>query len=81
MDIEKSVSGSHGIEQGDDLTERIVTRRDCYFLVIRIRDNVRRINVVEHSLGLLGSKQDSHGSDGWVPILVQIDPGERAVGR
>ena len=76
MDMEKSVSGSHGIEQGNDLTERVVTSRDRYFLVIRIRNNIRSINVVEYSLGLLGSKQDSHGSDGWILVLVRVNPGE-----
>ena len=81
MDMEKSVSVSHGIEQGNDLTERVITSRDRHSLIIRIRDNIRRIHVVEHSLGLLGSKQDSHGSDGWILVHVRIDPGKRTVGR
>ena len=56
MDMEKSVSGRHVIEQGNDLTKRVITRRDVHSLIIRIRDNVRRVYVVEHSLGFLGSK-------------------------
>ena len=27
------------------------------------------------------SEQDSEGSDGWIPILVRIDPFERSVGE
>ena len=73
------MSGRHGIEEGNDLTERVITSRDRNSLIIRIRDNVRRVYVVEHSLGHLGSKQDSDGSDVGVPILVRIDPFERAV--
>ena len=66
----------HRIEQGNDLTERVVTRRNRHSLVIAVSNHIRRIHVVEHSLGLLGSKQHSHGTDGWVPILVGVDPGE-----
>ena len=72
MDIEKSVPGSHGIEQGNDLPECVITRRDCHSLIIAVSNHIRRIHVVKHSLGLLGSKQDSHGSDGWIPILVGL---------
>ena len=68
----------HGIEQGNDLTDRVVTSRDRYLLIIRIRNNVRCVNVVEHEL--VWSKQESHGSDVGVPILVRI-PHECAVGR
>ena len=78
MDMEKSVPGSHGIEQGNDLTERVVTSRDRHSLVIRIRDNVRRVYVVEHSLNRM--KQDSHGSDVRILVLIRINPGKRAVG-
>ena len=67
---------SHRIEQGNDLTERVVTSRDRHSLIIRIRDNVRRIHVVEHSLGFLGSKQDSHGGDVRILVLVRVDPDE-----
>ena len=69
---------SHGIEQGNDLTERVITSRDRHSLVIRIRDNVRRVHVVEHDL--IKSKQDSHNSDIGIPILVRIVPFERTVG-
>ena len=67
---------SHGTEQGNDLTERVITRRDCHSLIIAVSNHIRRIHVVEHSLGFLGSKQYSHGSDSWIPILVGVDPGE-----
>ena len=76
MDMEKSVSGSHGIEQGNDLTERVITRRNRHSLIIAVSNHIGRIHVVEHSLGLLGSKQDSHGSDGWILVLGRINPGE-----
>ena len=76
MDMEKSVPGSHGIEQGNDLTERVVTSRDCHSLIIAVSNHIRCVHVVEHSLGLLGSKQDSHGSDGWILVLVRINPCE-----
>ena len=56
MDMENSVSGRHVIEQGNDLTERVITSRNRHSLIIRIRDNIRRVHVVEHSLGFLGSK-------------------------
>ena len=65
---------SRGIEQGNDLTERVITWRDRHSLVIRIRDNVRHVHVVEHRT--IRMKQDSHGSDGWVPVLVRINPCE-----
>ena len=68
---------SHDVEDGNDFTDRVVSRRNRYLLVIGVRDHISRIHVVEHDL--IGSKQDSHGSDGWVPILVLIDPFERAV--
>ena len=68
---------SHGVENGNDFTDRVVTRRDCYLLVIGVGDHIGRIDVVEHAL--IGCEQDSDGSDGWVPILVRIHPGECAV--
>ena len=77
----RECSIGHGIEQGNDLTDRVITSRDRHSLIIRIRDNVRRVHVVEHSLGILGSKQDSHGSDVGILVFVGVDPGERAVGR
>ena len=48
-----------------------------HFLVIRVRDNARRVNVGDYDR--VWSKQDSDGSDVEVPILVRIDPGECAV--
>ena len=67
----------HGIEQGNDLTDRVVTSVNYHFLVIRVRDNARRVNVGDYDR--VWSKQDSDGSDVEVPILVRIDPGECAV--
>ena len=69
---------SHGVEDGNDFTDRVVSRKDCYLLVIGVCDHIgRRIDVVEHDL--IGCEQDSDGSDDWVPILVGVDPFERAV--
>ena len=68
---------SHGIEQANDLTDRVLTSRDRHSLIIRIRDNVRRVNTVEESF--IRMKQESHGSDVGVLVLVRIDPGECAV--
>ena len=60
-------------------TECIVVRRNYSLLVISVRHHIgRRIDVVEHDL--IGCEQDSDGSDGWVPILVGVNPFERAVG-
>ena len=70
---------SHGVEDGSDLTDRVVSRRDCLLLVIRVRDYISRIHVVEQNM--IGSEQNSDGSDGLVPMLVRIDPLERAVGK
>ena len=70
---------SHGVEHGNDFIYRVVSRNNCYLLVIRVRDNISKIHVVENDL--IGSEQDSDGSDGWVLILVRIDPLERAVGK
>ena len=72
-------SVSHKIEHGNDFTDRVVNRTNCYILVIRVRDHISKIHVVEYDL--IWSKQDSDGSDGLVPILVRIDPLERAVGK
>ena len=63
---------SHGVEDGNDFTDRVVSRRNCYLLIIGIRVHISRIHGVEHAL--IGSKQHSHRSDGWVPILVLVDP-------
>ena len=67
---------SHCIEEGNYLTERVVTRRDRHSLIIAVSNHIRRVHVVEHSLGLLGSKQHCHGSDGWILVLVGVNPGE-----
>ena len=56
-----------------------VNRRNSYLFVIRVRDHISKIHVFEYDL--IWSKQDSDGSDGLVPILVRIDPLERAVGK
>ena len=70
---------SHGVEDGNVFTDRVVTGRDRYLLVIRVRDNISKIHVVEHNS--TGSEQNSHESDGWIPIFVRIYPLERAVGK
>ena len=75
----RKCSISHRIGDGIDFTDRIVNRTNCYILVIRVRDHISRIHVVEHNL--TGSEQNSDGSDGIVPIFVRIDPLERAVGK
>ena len=62
----------HGIEQGNDFTERLITRRDRHSLIIRIRDDVRRVYVVKHRT--IRMKQDSHGSDIGILVLVGINP-------
>ena len=56
-----------------------VNRRNSYLFVIRVRDHISKIHVVENDL--IGCEQNSEGSDGWVPMLVRIDPLERAVGK
>ena len=61
------------------MTDRIVSRRNRYLFVIRVGDHIRRIHIVEHDL--IGSDQDSHGSDVRILELEQIDPGERAIIR
>ena len=70
---------SHGVEDGNDFTDRVITRRDRSLLVIRVRDHIGKIHVVENAF--IGCEQDSDGSDGWVLMLVRIDPLERAVGK
>ena len=74
---ERSIS--HRIGDGIDFTDRVVNRRNCYLFVIRVRDYISRIHIVERNM--IGSEQNSDGSDGLVPILVRIDPLERAVGK
>ena len=41
---------SHGVEDGNDFTDRVVTRRDRLLLVIRVRDHISKIHVVENAL-------------------------------
>ena len=41
---------SHGVEDGNDFTDRVVSRRDCLLLVIRVRDYLSKIHVVENAL-------------------------------
>ena len=31
---------SHGVEHGNDFTDRVVNRTNCYLLVIRVRDHI-----------------------------------------
>ena len=65
---------SHGIEQGNDLTERVITSRDRHSLIIAVSNHIRRVYVVEHRT--IRMKQDSHGSEIGILVLVGIDPGE-----
>ena len=39
---------SHGVEHGNDLTDRVVSRRDCLLLVIRVREHISKIHVFEY---------------------------------
>ena len=39
---------SHSVEHGNDFTDRIVNRRDCYLLVIRVREHISKIHVGEY---------------------------------
>ena len=41
---------SHGVEDGNDFTDRVITRRDRYLLVIRVRDHISKIHIVEYAL-------------------------------
>ena len=56
---------SHGVEDGNDFTDRVVSRIDRYLIVIGVRDNIGSFHVVEHHF--LRLEQDRDGSDGWVP--------------
>ena len=58
---------SHGVEDGNDFTDCVVSRRDRLLLVIRVRDHISRIHVGEYDL--IGSEQDSDGSDGGFRYL------------
>ena len=41
---------SHSVEHGINFTDRVVSRRDCLLLVIRVRDHIGKIHVVENAL-------------------------------
>ena len=43
-------SVSHRIGDGNDFTDRIVNRTNCYLLVIRVLDHIRKIHVVENAI-------------------------------
>ena len=43
-------SVSYRIGDGIDFTDRVVTRTNCYLLVIRVRDHISNIYVVENAL-------------------------------
>ena len=68
---------SHGVEHGNDFTDREETRRDCNLLVIGACYHIGGVNNDEHDM--IGAEPSRHGSDGWVPIYARIDPFECAV--
>ena len=68
---------SHCIKHGNDLTDRVVSRRNCYLLVIRVRDYISEIHVVEHDL--IGCEQNNDGSDGLFPKRVRVDHFKRSL--
>ena len=72
-------SVSHGVEHGNDFTDRVVANRNPSLLVIGDSHYIERINIVEHDL--IGSEQDSTESDGWIPILVLVDLFESTIGK
>ena len=67
----------HDVEHSNDLTDRVVTRRDGYLFTIGVGDHIGRIHIVEHDW--VWSEEDIHGSDVGIPILVGVDPGERTI--
>ena len=72
-------SVSHGVEQSNDFTDRVVANRNPSLFVIGIRQYIYRINIDEHDL--IGSEQDSEESGGRIPILVPVDPFESTIGK
>ena len=64
----------YGIEQGNDLTERVITSRDRHSFIIAVSNYIRRVYVIKHRT--IRMKQQSHGSNGWILVLVGINPGE-----
>ena len=67
----------HDVEDGNDLTDRVVSRRNRYLFFIRVRDHIRRIHIVQHEM--VGCEQDSHRSDVRIFTLVRVDPFQRTV--
>ena len=59
-------------------TECIVVRRNHSLLVIGVRHHIGGVINDEHEM--IGAEPNSDGSDGWILILVRIDPFECAVG-
>ena len=57
----------------------VLCRRDYSLLVIGDSHYIERINIVEHDL--IGSEQDSDGSDGWILIFVRVGPFESTIGK
>ena len=51
---------SHDIEDGNDFTDGVETMRNCHLLVIRVRDKIYLVQVVEHDL------------IGFVPIVMEV---------
>ena len=58
---------SHGVEHSNDFIYRVVSRTNCYLLVIRVRDHISKIHIVENAL--IVCEQDSDGSDGGFRYL------------
>ena len=69
----------HGVEHRNDLTDGVVTRRDGYLFTICVGHHIGGIHIVEHHWQW--PKQTIHGSDVGIPILVGVDPRERAIPR
>ena len=64
-----------GVEHSNDLTDRVVTRRDCYPFTIGVGDHI-----VEHCFTLKGSEEDIPEINVEVPKIVGVDPFDFAVG-
>ena len=69
---------NYGVEHSNDLTDGVVTRRDGYLFTIGVRDHIGGIHIVEHER--VWSQQNIDGSDVEIPIVVGVDPFDRAVG-
>ena len=67
----------HDVEHSNDLTNSVVTRRGRYLFTIGVRDHTGGIHIVEHEG--VRPKNHIHGSDVRIPILLGVDPGERAI--